>query len=173
VKDYPNIQQHFDRHLERATDRYLREARRAELRPEVILPEALYKQTLAEARESYTQEALRIRDHNFNVILRTHRRHLQGRRWRECFRCLGINLPLVLAFASVAWYNFFCSGKILLGVIASIGALLLLLMLLLFCIISAQAIHRGKSRDHVGEQEASANRWESGERSGMDGSRKL
>lgn len=117
MQDYEDVQQHFDRHMKRAAERYVEGLQKAGLQPNDTLTRAMAQRAVGEARESYIQDANAILDHNIKMIMK---RHMRSSARRRAKKRLFIRLPLVLLVAALNWYNvsslhsdFF--GPILLG----------------------------------------------------------
>jgi hypothetical protein len=129
-KSYPDPDEHFEQHIDRAARRYVDGLSRAGLQPNDRLTRAMAERAWQEAREDYTRQARETFDHNINAILREHHRQMNeikrsGHRQR-LWMC-----PLIAGiFAGTAYYNVH-THDLLMAAICAAGALAFLLMLIL------------------------------------------
>ncbi|GHO51407.1 hypothetical protein [Ktedonospora formicarum] len=86
-RQYPNPNQHFERHMERAAERYIDGLEHAGLQPNDILTKAMAERAAQAAKDDYIREATETRDHNIGVILDQHKQRMnmikrRGASWR-------------------------------------------------------------------------------------------
>jgi hypothetical protein len=133
MREYGDVDKRFEKHLKAADERYAAWLRRGGVEPNDILIRENRDNALNEARESFVQESVEIRDHNIGVILKDHNKRL------NTIKCEGAHLrvwtcpPIALFFGLLAWYSFSRTGAegMMMGVIYGIGALAFLGMLVL------------------------------------------
>ena len=130
MQDYEDVQQHFDRHMKRAAERYAEGLQKAGLQPNETLTRAMAQRALTEAKESYIQEGITTLDHNLQVMMKQRMRSSARRRMRKR---LLVRLPLVLLAGALNWYNIGVLHSVFFGPIF----LEVLLFLVLFTLLGA------------------------------------
>jgi len=126
VREFPDPDMFFEKHLEQAAEKRIRGFKRAGItRPSWKLVNRLIERDIEDSKQRYIEAGEKIIDHNIKVLIRNYRkRNNQIRRMRTC-------PPMAALFAFLAWYSFTHSGGFIMGVCYVIASLALLGMLLL------------------------------------------
>ena len=126
--NYPDPQEHLNRHIDQAAQRYVFAVEEGVLQPSERLEQAIAVRTLLEARESYVQESNEILKHNVSIIEQRYRERNNAIKRSGARMRLWCCPLLATALGLFAWACF-AQSIWLMGWIYTAGALAFLGML--------------------------------------------
>ena len=103
MRRYEDPEQHFERHMGQAAQRYADGLQQAGLEPSETLTRAMARRALQEARADYVRQATKTRNHNIALIQEQHRQRLNQIKRDGARLRLWTCPPITLVFGAVGY----------------------------------------------------------------------